>query len=35
VALAAVALPFSATINQIGIIETPSEIIHDSFPLID
>jgi 2'-5' RNA ligase len=35
VALAAVSLPLTATINQIGIIETPAEIVHNSFPLID
>lgn len=35
VALAAARLPLLATINQIGIIETPAEVVHDSFPLID
>jgi 2'-5' RNA ligase len=35
VALTSVTLPFAATITQIGIIETPAEIVQDSFPLID
>jgi hypothetical protein len=35
VALAAVSLPLTATINQIGVIETPAEIVHSSFSLID
>ena len=35
VALAAVSLPLPATINQIGIIQTPAEVVQDSFPLID
>lgn len=35
VALAALSLPLNMTIDEIGIIETPAEIVHASFKLID